>query len=457
MTLNEKLIEKIFLIGSIILICILILFSKYNEFSDFDTILYTLIGNQILDSENWEKLYFAHKPFFLHLTYAFFNKLEFILKEHILISLLSLFLTSVLIKKIFFSKNITINLQKIFIFYFSIMLFVGGMHGNSEFLITTYVFLVIYLILNLNITRSFLLGGLIPFIFFSNYISMSFLIPIFVKNIFNKKLYNNLHYLIFGFIVLISFYALILYFIKIDLIQYFSEIRIFLTNYSTSFQFLLYLKNNILFLLLLCIYFIFYRKKNSIENEIYFNVYLIGCLLAFFLLKRYIYHYSYYTVPIITIILLNILTNLNDKKKILIYFFIFLVLSFNILKYSYIYFFSSIELNNFKKDFADYKSKLNDNIVSIGVGHLPLYLFELKTDIKFIFNDTARVYFGDKEDDYWIKIIHENKNDLLLIDYEQVCKARKLKKTCSYLENNYFLIEKINNFHAVDIYKKIKN
>ena len=337
------------------------------------------------------------------------------------------------------------------------MLFVGGMHGNSEFLITTYVFLVIYLILNLNITRSFLLGGLIPFIFFSNYISMSFLIPIFVKNIFNKKLYNNLHYLIFGFIVLISFYALILYFIKIDLIQYFSEIRIFLTNYSTSFQFLLYLKNNILFLLLLCIYFIFYRKKNSIENEIYFNVYLIGCLLAFFLLKRYIYHYSYYTVPIITIILLNILTNLNDKKKILIYFFIFLVLSFNILKYSYIYFFSSIELNNFKKDFADYKSKLNDNIVSIGVGHLPLYLFELKTDIKFIFNDTARVYFGDKEDDYWIKIIHENKNDLLLIDYEQVCKARKLKKTCSYLENNYFLIEKINNFHAVDIYKKIKN
>ena len=149
-------IYKLFLFIFIILFILYIFSFFLIPFKDYDTIVYSLLGSQIINFTSLENLFFDHKPFYLNLIYGLSGLLIYGYGQSTFVSIICILLTSFFIKKFLLINNFLDRKFLIILIYLvSFYAITINLSGNSELIVNLLIILSFYFLISSHKTNKY--------------------------------------------------------------------------------------------------------------------------------------------------------------------------------------------------------------------------------------------------------------------------------------------------------------
>ena len=231
-------IYKLFLFIFIILFILYIFSFFLIPFKDYDTIVYSLLGSQIINFTSLENLFFDHKPFYLNLIYGLSGLLIYGYGQSTFVSIICILLTSFFIKKFLLINNFLDRKFLIILIYLvSFYAITINLSGNSELIVNLLIILSFYFLISSHKTNKyfihlFLSGFFASLAFQTNYISgfIIFFPTIYIMLILNKNILKTFTIYVLGLMLPIFLFLIYSYLTNSNLSSYYKDIFIFYKN-----------------------------------------------------------------------------------------------------------------------------------------------------------------------------------------------------------------------------------
>ena len=426
-------------------------------FHDHDSVLYALRGKIIMEGIPSGSLPFDHKPIGLHVIYGIFG--EFIKYGHGQSLIISLFFNSffVYITYTLLKHFLEINKNKTKHLLIAVISFLiifqapfVGLSGNSETLANLFILLSLSFLIKSKENYTFLLvffSGIFAVLAISiNYLSGIILSLPSLYLLFTTS--NDRKLSVFSiYLFSVSLGALLflslLYFLEIS-DQYFEDLIAFLKAYGERtleerLKALLYFSRWILIFLPIIFSVLFLLPKQSKDKPYNLTTLLLLWVVSAFivtLLSGNDFHH-YFSFVIAPLIILSALIVFKSSLKEI--FFIFFIPIFYCMSYMPVEIYDNLKkYKALEKTYKDIDSIFSvvkhKDILSIRIGHVPLYLSDMKISQKYLFPNLAAYFEGDNEDQYWKEEISDY--EFILIP-KKTCELEQLPLTCDSLKKNY--------------------
>ena len=459
---------SIFILSFIIFIFLNYFGSNYPYF-DHDTAFFSYMGRQLLNGYSFNEIVFDNKLFNNVIIYGLIDQIT-LKGQTVILSIIFYPLTALLILQVYFkldyelfSKNNFVN----FFFIFSIYMLINskylGISANSElisnFLIAFIIFLLIDTLRSYKNRNIILISFSTTFLFFFNTSAILNLALPLIYLFLSHKIYQKISFYISCLCGLFLFflYSLIIFeYTKSDFKIYFLNFISFLPHYSDEIKlttrlltiYKIIIPNLIIFIPPLVFYLMDIKKFNS--NDKVISLFALNTIFSIVIIGNpYEHYFSYFTVPI-TLILFKLI---NSNSTI----FLRLIIIFTFLYKLSILSFKTFETyrDHSKWDLLENtKNKYNEKIdkeryvLSIKDGHIKHFLYDFKTNQKYLFFAHSVWVYSVLEQDYWIEELTKYDYQFISIKY-QLCEDYKFYDLCKRINQNYEFDNELG------LYKKI--